>query len=380
MSDLRPQDRARLRRVFRFIDDEAPLSPGLDELVAPRLTPDRRLGANPWRVAAGVFAVLLVLAVPAAFLMNSGSATGPLDPADESDVIPAEGRGERATTPLGPNESETQAFAGFPFGPQFARTFMVSAAFQRAMEHHVAECMTAKGFVYKPHPEAAPEQPALSVAEVRAQRYVAPTVIDGIFGYSFSDDNFDVGNAEPADRGDPAETEAYAAALYGTSESLSTEIAGIGGGAVGELTVGDGCSGEALTGIFGSLEQYAEYVQLQSIADQIAGIAWSRLMTEQAGADASQEWSDCMAAAGHDYKRPMDVGNRDWAEPRPQAEEQAVAQADHECRVETMVEQKLAEIDGQYQQELLEDYPDLLETLDEYNALLVQKDPALLTD
>ena len=289
-------------------------------------------------------------------------------------------RGNRVTTPLGPSESDPFEFSSFPLGPLLARTASVSAAFSRAMDNRLGECMTAKGFVYNANPEAAIEASVLSVAEVRAQRYVAPTVIDGIFGYAFPDGENDVDNIEPAEPEDQAETEAYAAAFYGTSESLTTEVAGIGGSAVGELTVGDGCLGEALTGIFGSLEQYAEYVQVQSVADEIAGNAWSRLVSDQAGADAAHEWSDCMAASGYDYSRPMDVANRDWAEPRPQAEEQAVAKADYECRVETLVEQRLAEIDGQYQQELLEDYPDVLETLDGYHTLLVQKDPGLPSD
>ena len=234
--------------------------------------------------------------------------------------------------------------------------------------------MAEQGFEYQPDPGADEPGVFMTVAEVYAQRYVAPSVVNGITGYGF--DAIDEAYAEEAaSLPDPFQTGGYAKALHGTSD-LSTEIEGIEGGAVGELRVGDGCLGEALVDIFGTLDGYAEYVQAESKVNEIGGIAWSRLMTEPAADIAAEEWSNCMSQHGYDYDIPMDVANRDWPGPRPQPGEQAVAVADHECRVETSVDLKLAELDGAYQAELLETHSEALQTVIQYYDMLETLDPA----
>ena len=71
MIDLKPNDHARLRRAFRFLDDQAPLGADLPDLVESTVPVDRKsMRFNPAVVVAGTVLVTLLLFLPIALLVN----------------------------------------------------------------------------------------------------------------------------------------------------------------------------------------------------------------------------------------------------------------------------------------------------------------------
>ena len=188
MSDLQPQNQARLRRVFRFIDDEAPLSPGLDELSAPSMTSSGQSRANSWWVAVSAFAVVLVLAIPAAFLINPGSASDPLgsptpttnetttttvtNPAVTTpERLPLDGR----PSDLGVDHIDFTG-AVLPASIQEIRMLAVWEAARSNVESGwVESCMEARGTTI--------EIPRITAYELRRQAAIPDFELDAEFGF-----------------------------------------------------------------------------------------------------------------------------------------------------------------------------------------------------
>lgn len=74
MIDLRPDEKARLRRVFRYLDDEAPVAPDLRELGFPTRPRTRHRRFPPVLVGAAAFLLTLVTVLPAVFLFSDNPA------------------------------------------------------------------------------------------------------------------------------------------------------------------------------------------------------------------------------------------------------------------------------------------------------------------
>jgi hypothetical protein len=70
MTDLKPNDHARLRRALRFIDDQAPLGPDLPALEVTVSTAERPRGFNPALVVVGALLATLMVFVPIGLLVS----------------------------------------------------------------------------------------------------------------------------------------------------------------------------------------------------------------------------------------------------------------------------------------------------------------------
>jgi hypothetical protein len=242
-----------------------------------------------------------------------------------------------------------------------------SWALDRALSRGIAACMEQQGFAY-PTPQL--ERPApRAIDEFLGKRYGAPTERpDGTAGYSFDEEEGSTTTIVPPPT-EEQQTEAYQRALYG-GPAPSIPIYGVGGGQVGSVQVGaDGCMGSSLIDLFGSLEAYAEYNQTQHTVETIAADSFVRLYTDPVAIEASKEWAACMSDQGFSegtngpYKTPLDPSNQDWPSPRPSGLESATATADLECRSKTEVDGRLAAVEAEWQTELLESQPDIVQRL-----------------
>ncbi|MFM2070200.1 MAG: hypothetical protein RLZZ623_463 [Actinomycetota bacterium] len=221
---------------------------------------------------------------------------------------------------------------------------------------NINECMRVKGFDYQLSRAEVPAE--LSEVEVLARRYGAPQtrVADGVVGYAF--DNA----GESLLPEEPIATEAETKALIGETV-LTDRLDGVGGNAVGEVTIGNGCVGNSLVEVFGSADNYVKFSQLQVFVDSVSSASLSQLYSDPTAIEASKAWSDCMRLAGFEYRTPFDVTNQDWESPRPGILEQETARADQRCRAMTAVEQQLALLDATRQEELLSGSLDVLAEL-----------------
>ena len=319
-----------------------------------------------WRATA----IGIALALLASGCANRGLGAGVTDP---------EGKEPVATTPPTGGTATTPPSIGFPLGALVVRGTAVDAAFSRAMYVRLDTCMASKGFQVDGEYNTA-QTPEVSDDEVRANRYMAPRTRDGVYGYLFSS----TGNPDDPPTGSNRSQEeamAYDIAMRGTPDSIQEiRLIGFDGSPIGSVTIGDGCVGDAFVEIFGSIDSYLEYVKTQALVEDIGVRSWSRLFSDPAAIEASAEWSQCMATKGFEYHVPLEVSNQDWPEPRPQAEESATALADHECRNDTAINTRLATVEGGWQLVMLEEYPELLPTLDNYHAMLVQSDPLVTSN
>lgn len=212
----------------------------------------------------------------------------------------------------------------------------------------VNACMRAQGFDYQLSATSVmPDQ--LTEAEVLSRRYGAPQMraADGVVGYAF--DNH---GGSPIPTEEPIANEAETKALIG-EVIVTGRLDGVGGIAVGEVEIGNGCVGMSLAEIFGSVDSYVRFSQLQAFVDSISSSSLSRLYSDPIAIDASAAWSGCMRDAGFEYRTPFDVTNRDWESPRPGPLEQETARSDQSCRATTGVDQQLAMLDAAEQNKLL---------------------------
>jgi hypothetical protein len=84
MTDLKPNDHARLRRALRFIDDQAPLGPDLPALEVTVSTAERPRGFNPALVVVGALLATLMVFVPIGLLVSGEDPAEPGPSADNT--------------------------------------------------------------------------------------------------------------------------------------------------------------------------------------------------------------------------------------------------------------------------------------------------------
>jgi len=245
-----------------------------------------------------------------------------------------------------------------------------SGGFESALAQLQAEsinrCMASLGFDYV---QATPEAVGSTqdVATLLLQRrYSAPQqrAADGAYGYVF--DSGDPSMAEPEE---PPVSAAELEALTGEVVQ-NVQLRGSDGSPIGEIQIRDGCVGQALVEVFGSVEEYLAFRQKQSLVGSISAESLSRLYSSPDAIAASAEWSACMRNAGFDYSTPLAVANQDWAGPRPGLLEQQTAAADFSCRTSTGVADKLASVEAAVQRSLLEPYPNVANDLAETVAAM----------
>ncbi len=158
MTELRTQDQARLRKALRFLDDEAPIPPGLPRL-APKTTGShpRPWLQRPWLVAGAAFILTMIVLTPLVFLSGDrrgGTATPPplvtptatiatttTTTAVVSERIPLDGRpGDLGV------ESIDFITAIYPTSPEEHRVSAVWEALRHNVEGFwVESCMVAQG-------------------------------------------------------------------------------------------------------------------------------------------------------------------------------------------------------------------------------------------
>ena len=261
----------------------------------------------------------------------------------------------------------------FPLAPLLARGSEVAAAFESALDARLATCMKKRGFDYVAEDDSESRVSDATRAFL-SRRYGGPVVRDdGIAGYAFDD------SSRPTEHSQQQPSREYLEALTGDVASVDSipihDANGVVSGAI--LVSPQSCQGISLAELFGGLDHYAEYTQALRLVESIAADSYSRLFSDEAAVQASQDWARCMAESGFSggsngtYKTPLDVSNQDWESPRPGALEQATARADLVCREGTGVDERLASLEAARQRELLEQYPDLITTLDAFQTSLI---------
>jgi hypothetical protein len=193
----------------------------------------------------------------------------------------------------------------------------------------IRDCMAAKGFTFIPNSTSLMTEQDQS--DFLRQRYPEPREQDGVWGYLFD-------TTSTADDSQPTERESPDAGLPGYGEAIqgTTVLTGVArdfdGHLVTQNQVGYGCSGQAMTTIFGSPQAYINFTTTLNQLEVITGSTYYNLRQDPDFVARNQSWSQCMKNAGFDYPTIFDPENRDWPSPRPTTDEQHVAEADSVCR------------------------------------------------
>lgn len=242
-----------------------------------------------------------------------------------------------------------------PLLPFLAESYRFHAALEVLQARAIEACMTDRGFDY-----AAPPASSRSVPDDTSlirRRYGAPSATaGGITGYGFDREEGDT-VIEPVPSG--VDAAVLQQALQGTTVEERT-FNDLSGRPLRTSRVGDGCVGQAVVGIFGSADEYFDFVELETRADLLSRDSLVRLWSDERLAPLLAEWSSCLAAAGFDATSPTHMMNRDWPSPRPSPEEELVAKADLQCRAAVAFEDRASAVESAIQLELLEAYPELL--------------------
>lgn len=267
----------------------------------------------------------------------------------------------------------------------------------RKVEELTAKCMRAEGFEYVPYsPDEQPESEfdsAFSLPPedfVRKYGYGITTLMPEQMGGEEADDP----NRKIRDELTAKAQKAYDKALHGSvavmsssgsgGETVLTEASPGGTGKPADL----GCSGEASEDVYGKPEEAdGEDDEFQDLWEGLDALN-QRYERNPKVVAATQEWSDCMADAGHTgLKKPQDPPDRVFeksypappsgdkpdkvkvhqpkkASPKLQAYEREIAVADFECHAKHL-DKVQDEVGRALEQEFLDDHRDQLERFKE---------------
>ncbi len=216
-----------------------------------------------------------------------------------------------------------------------------------------ATCMNSAGFGFSPVLLA---HGVSQQDSFLARRYGEPArFANGQLGWSW-DGTVD-GPLEPEASQDPiATTTEYQRALHG-DQFLSQDIKDPSGEFGVSIRVGNGCLGVGVESLFGSKDNYLQFIGALNQAELLARDSYTRLLSDAQFLQRNELWSECMSEAGYIFETIFEPINRDWDGPRPSSHEQAVATRDLECRAESDLEpESIASIEGRIQDGLLEQY------------------------
>jgi hypothetical protein len=216
--------------------------------------------------------------------------------------------------------------------------------------------MNGLGFDYTiDPPRAIPDLP--SEADVVASRYGAPRRnADGELGYTRME-----APAEIAPEG-ASSPDDYARALAG-SPVASSKLVGVDGATWADVRVGNGCSGDALVTIFGSIDDFIDFAERRALVDSASSISIEQLVAQAGDLAESRAWATCVRSRGLVFDTPFDAQTMEWQSPRPGNDEQAAAAIDLACRESTGLEGALTAEDGTIQSELLAQHTDAVQDL-----------------
>ena len=128
---------------------------------------------------------------------------------------------------------------------------------------------------------------------------------------------------------------AFLLALTGAADGLPHEFVNLvdpTGVRLGQVAVPHGCQAEAMTQLYGGLQQLAVYRQDDLFIQAVASEAQAMAAADQSVRQVQKAWSDCMGRIGFKYRMPNDPQYAEWPEPRPTKVEVETAVADMTCR------------------------------------------------
>lgn len=185
MSELRPDDQARLRRAFRFVDEGAPLAPDLADLGVITAKPQTTLHRSAWTAAAAL-AVTLAVLVPLLFLggeqsnpvlppigaapTTSEATTTTSQPRSSVDRLPLDGRAQD----LGVTSIDFMT-ALFPTSPEEHRQTAAWTAIRHNVEQSWVEICMVEGGV-------SAEMPRILALDVRRNADMPDFELDAELG------------------------------------------------------------------------------------------------------------------------------------------------------------------------------------------------------
>lgn len=136
------------------------------------------------------------------------------------------------------------------------------------------------------------------------------------------------------------------------------------------IRVEGGCMAQAQPQIFGSQEQYLEYLELVFHLETFSIESIDELYRSDGFVSANRAWSDCMASRGMEYATPDSASSR-WAEHSDTVRSRTVAVADVERKQSVDYVARLLALEAEYEAvradevgPLLADYTRLADELD----------------
>ncbi|GAA4685416.1 hypothetical protein [Streptomyces youssoufiensis] len=241
-------------------------------------------------------------------------------------------------------------------------------------ERLTADCMTDRGFRYRPNPwrgpSTAPADDPRDGDDVESRRRAgyggASAVADE--GESRGEDPNGVYVRSLArDR-----QKAYMGALYGTAHhKISAPVPG--GGVT--FMYGDGCNGKAQQRLYGDLRRW---MVARLVVANLEPDINRRVLADRRVARADAAWSRCMNTAGHTFPNPAKArasalrgGEGDGQQPhaqragetaRPSRREIAIAVADARCDKAVGRAKLIRSLDGHYRDQLAQERAETLNT------------------
>ncbi|MFE6775481.1 hypothetical protein [Streptomyces sp. NPDC057702] len=243
-----------------------------------------------------------------------------------------------------------------------------------AEERLTADCMTDRGFTYRPNPwhgpSATPADDPRHGDDVRTRRragYGSASATGADGGDTGGDPNGVYVRSLARDR-----QRAYMSTLYGTAQHKVS--AAVPGGGV-TFMYGDGCNGGAQRRLYGDLRRW---MVARLVVANLDSEINRRLLADRRVTRADAAWSRCMNDAGHSFPHPakaraVALGGEKADERRrparpagkaagPSRREIAIAVADAQCDRSVGRAKLIRSLDGHYRDQLARERAESINT------------------
>jgi hypothetical protein len=280
------------------------------------------------RLALGIAASIALVIGGAALAVNRSSGVSTRAPLGSANTTLAgstsTSAAESATTPQ-PAAASPNITADDVFAIVRSETVM-SAHMTISIGTLMQTCMAEKGFRFTP---TLPEGDGVTSDTVFFQRrYTSPREQAGRWGYIFDSSILPTPN-EPIEKPSPDSNKpGFTEAITGDVIATST-VTDSSGRVANKNTVRDGCGGQAAAAIFGSAQNYLNFIDRISRVESAGGESWAALLSTPQNSG----WVACMKQRGFDYANLVRPHDNEWPAPRPTDEESRIASADAACRV-----------------------------------------------
>lgn len=240
---------------------------------------------------------------------------------------------------------------------------------QRALRTIIEPCMHSAGFHYSVG--LADDVPRNSVA----QRYGFTSleyVVDR--GYLPSPVSGGPEGTEAEFPTDPTERDRYLRALQGPEgEFSSIALTTVDGHQIGQQSVPQGCSYEAIVAVYGSAESYAQFQADDLWLQQLIGQSVQSTLADPEFGIITADWRSCLHASGFDAVAFSDPPSRLWDEPRPTRTEIEFAVADYHCRSAVDALNRIRAIDVREQEAVVSSIGDSLAEVSHRRDLVLHR-------